>query len=192
MERRWSGDIQYRMVGYRQGHPVREECAEDPPVCDRQGRGEHRGVRLAPVHRRECTGAIAGGHVRWGAANKLKLEKVPVHVASDLTDAQIKAYRLMDNRSNEETDWDFDLLGPELADLKMSDFDLALTGFDPNEIDAFLLGPVDEHADDVPPVPLVPVSRLGDIWLCGPHRVICGDCTSPDVIARLQIGRAHV
>jgi len=130
-------------------------------------------------------GVIAVGHVRWGAAKKLKLEKVPVHVASDLTDAQIKAYRLMDNRSNEETDWDFDLLGPELADLKMSDFDLALTGFDPNEIDAFLLGPVDEHADDVPPVPLVPVSRLGDIWLCGPHRVICGDCTSPDVVARL-------
>ena len=130
-------------------------------------------------------GVIAVGHVRWGAAKKLKLEKVPVHVASDLTDAQIKAYRLMDNRSNEETDWDFDLLGPELADLKLSDFDLALTGFDPNEIDAFLLGPVDEHADDVPPVPLVPVSRLGDVWLCGPHRVICGDCTSPEVIARL-------
>jgi DNA modification methylase len=133
----------------------------------------------------DAKGVIAVGHVRWGAANKLKLEKVPVHVASDLTDAQIKAYRLMDNRSNEETDWDFDLLGPELADLKMSDFDLALTGFDPNEIDAFLLGPVDKHADDVPPVPLVPVSRLGDVWLCGPHRVICGDCTSPDVIARL-------
>jgi DNA modification methylase len=133
----------------------------------------------------DAKGVIAVGHVRWGAANKLKLEKVPVHVASDLTDAQIKAYRLMDNRSNEETDWDFDLLGPELADLKMSDFDLALTGFDPNEIDAFLLGPVDEHADDVPPVPLVPVSRLGDVWLCGPHRVICGDCTSPEVIARL-------
>jgi hypothetical protein len=133
----------------------------------------------------DAKGVIAVGHVRWGAANKLKLEKVPVHVASDLSDAQIKAYRLMDNRSNEETDWDFDLLGPELADLKMSDFDLALTGFDPNEIDAFLLGPVDEHADDVPPIPLVPVSRLGDVWLCGPHRVICGDCTSPDVVARL-------
>jgi DNA modification methylase len=133
----------------------------------------------------DAKGVIAVGHVRWGAAKKLKLGKVPVHVASDLTDDQIKAYRLMDNRSNEETDWDFDLLGPELADLKASDFDLALTGFDPNEIDNFLLGPVDERADDVPPVPLVPVSRLGDVWLCGPHRVICGDCTSPDVIARL-------
>jgi DNA modification methylase len=133
----------------------------------------------------DAKGVIAVGHVRWGAAKKLKLAQVPVHVASDLTDAQIKAYRLMDNRSNEETDWDFDLLCPELADLKMSDFDLSLTGFDPNEIDAFLLGPVDEHADDVPPVPLVPVSRLGDIWLCGPHRVICGDCTSPEVVARL-------
>ena len=65
----------------------------------------------------DAKGVIAVGHVRWGAANKLKLEKVPVHVASDLTDDQIKAYRLMDNRSNEETDWDFDLLGPELADL---------------------------------------------------------------------------
>jgi hypothetical protein len=54
----------------------------------------------------DAKGVIAVGHVRWGAAKKLKLEKVPVHVASDLTDAQIKAYRLMDNRSNEETDWD--------------------------------------------------------------------------------------
>ena len=133
----------------------------------------------------DAKGVIAVGHVRWGAAGKLKLEKFPVHVASYLIDAQIKAYRLMDNRSNEETDWDFDLLGPELADLKLSDFDLALTGFDPNEIDNFLLGPVDESADAVPPVPLVPVSRLGDVWLCGPHRVICGDCTRPDVIARL-------
>ena len=71
-------------------------------------------------------GVVVAGHVRLLGAQKLKLAQVPVHVASDLTDAQIKAYRLMDNRSNEETDWDFELLGPELADLKLSDVDPAL------------------------------------------------------------------
>jgi len=74
----------------------------------------------------DAKGVIAVGHVRWGAAKKLQLAQVPVHVASDLSDAQIKAYRLMDNRSNQETDWDFELLGPELADLKLSDVDPAL------------------------------------------------------------------
>jgi DNA modification methylase len=133
----------------------------------------------------DAKGVIAVGHVRLKAGQKLRCQKVPVHVATDLTDAQIKAYRLMDNRSNQETEWDFELIGPELAELQASDFDLALTGFDPNEIDNFLLAPLDDSADAVPPTPLVPVSRLGDVWLCGPHRVICGDCTSPEVVARL-------
>jgi DNA modification methylase len=133
----------------------------------------------------DAKGVIAVGHVRLKAGQKLRCQKVSVHVATDLTDAQIKAYRLMDNRSNQETEWDFELIGPELAELQASDFDLALTGFDPNEIDNFLLPPLDDSADAVPPLPLVPVSRLGDVWLCGPHRVICGDCTSQEVVARL-------
>src|ERR1051326_1701276 len=74
-------------------------------------------------------GVIVIGHVRYLAAQKLGHDQVPVHVAENLTPAQIKAYRLMDNRSHEETDWDKDLLSIELGELKDLDFDLDLTGF---------------------------------------------------------------
>ncbi len=73
-------------------------------------------------------GVIICGHTRLLAAKKLGLKQVPVHVADNLTPAQVKAYRLMDNRSHEETDWDLDLLGPELEELHGLDFDLELTG----------------------------------------------------------------
>src|SRR5579863_1576267 len=79
-------------------------------------------------------GVIICGHTRLLAAKKLGLREVPVHVADNLTPAQVKAYRLMDNRSHDETDWDLDLLGTELAELRLLDFDLELTGFDENEI----------------------------------------------------------
>jgi hypothetical protein len=92
----------------------------------------------------------------------------------------------MDNRSHEESDWDFDLLSTELADLKGLDFDLELTGFTPGEIDKFLLDPIDdERANAVPPVPENAVTVAGDLWLCGGHRVLCGDATSPEEVARL-------
>src|SRR6266436_3685689 len=76
---------------------------------------------------------IIVGHARLLAAQKLGLTQVPVHVADNLTPAQVKAYRLMDNRSHEETDWDLELLGPELEELRDLDFDLELTGFNPHE-----------------------------------------------------------
>ena len=128
---------------------------------------------------------IICGHTRLLAEKKLGLREVPVHVAENLTPAQVKAYRLMDNRSHEETDWDLDLLGPELEELKDLDFDLSLTGFDDREIDDFLAAPDDERADAVPPVPENPASRLGDVWLLGKHRLICGDCTQADAVAKL-------
>src|SRR5262249_5771771 len=90
-------------------------------------------------------GIIICGHTRLLAAKKLGLKQVPVHVAANLTPAQVKAYRLMDNRSHEEAEWDTDLLGPELEELRDLDFDLSLTGFDPNEIEDFLADP---EADD--------------------------------------------
>src|ERR1035438_5418869 len=86
-------------------------------------------------------GVIICGHTRWLAAKKLGLREVPVHVAENLTPAQVKAYRLMDNRSHDETSFDLELLGPELEDLKGMDFDLSLTGFDDFEIDALILSP---------------------------------------------------
>src|SRR5215472_17057672 len=81
---------------------------------------------------------IICGHTGLLAAKKLGLLEVPVHVADNLTPAQVKAYRLMDNRSHEETEWDLELLGPELEELRGLDFDLELTGFDQSEIDDFL------------------------------------------------------
>src|SRR5579862_1294213 len=110
-------------------------------------------------------GVIICGHTRWLAAKKQGLHEVPVHVAENLTPAQVKAYRLMDNRSHQETDWNLDLLGPELEDLKGLDFDLALTGFDERELEELLTDPdLLDKADLVPDVPDQPVSRMGDLW----------------------------
>jgi len=131
-------------------------------------------------------GVIICGHTRLLAAQKLGLKQVPVHVADNLTPAQVKAYRLMDNRSHEETDWDVDLLGPELEELRGLDFDLELTGFDQHEIDDFLADPeLDDRANVAPPVPDRPVTKPGDLWLCGKHRVICGDATVAADVFRL-------
>jgi hypothetical protein len=131
-------------------------------------------------------GVIICGHTRLLAAKKLGLKQVPVHVADNLTPAQVKAYRLMDNRSHEETDWDLELLGPELEELHALDFDLQLTGFDQHEIEDFLADPdVLDRAEIAPPVPADPVSKPGDLWLCGKHRILCGDATSSDAVARL-------
>jgi len=78
------------------------------------------------------------GHVRLLAAKQLGLEKVPVYVATGLTPGQIKAFRLMDNRSHQESGWDLELLGPEIAELQALDVEVALTGFDAAEIAQFL------------------------------------------------------
>ena len=104
------------------------------------------------------------------------------------TDAQVKAFRLMVNRSVGWAEWDLDALAFELGELKALDFDLSLTGFDPREIDSFTLTP-NAAEDDVPPIPEVPASRAGDLWLCGPHRVLCGDSTNADAVTRLLDGR---
>lgn len=134
-------------------------------------------------------GVIICGHTRLLAARKLGLQQVPVHVADNLTPAQVRAYRLMDNRSHEETDWDLELLGQELEELRGLDFDLELTGFDGREIDDLLLDDADDdRANAVPLVPEIPVSRAGDLWLCGPHRVLCGDSTQVDAVERLMGG----
>jgi len=135
-------------------------------------------------------GVIVAGHTRLLAARKLGLTMVPVHVAANLTPAQIKAYRLMDNRSHEEAEWDSELLPLELEDLKASDFDLELTGFDEHELSKLLasghVGLTDENA--VPAVPENPVSKLGDVWILGSHRLACGDCTDPAIVAKCLNG----
>jgi DNA modification methylase len=133
------------------------------------------------------------GHVRLRAAKKLGLAHVPVHVAANLTPAQVRAYRLMDNRSHEEVEWDIEMLGAELLELRDLDLDLVLTGFDGRELDALLRDlAVEEKADQAPPLPAVAVTQPGDLWLCGDrrnqHRVLCGDATHAEDVARLMNG----
>lgn len=134
-------------------------------------------------------GVIICGHTRLLAAKKLGLKQAPVHVARNLTPAQVKAYRLMDNRSHDESSFDDELLIPELEELRGLDFDLGLTGFEQHEIDRFLIDQdLEERANAAPPLPEVPVSRAGDLWLCGKHRVLCGDATNADAVTRLLAG----
>ena len=137
----------------------------------------------------EPTGVIVVGHVRRLAALQLGLIEAPVHVARDLTPTQLRAYRLMDNRSHEDAKWDAGILTLELQELKLEGLDLELTGFSGAERDRALLTG-NEHENDVPAVPVVPAARPGDVWLCGPHRIICGDCTHPDVVKRVLNGEA--
>jgi DNA modification methylase len=132
------------------------------------------------------------GHTRLEAAKALGLKTVPVHVAEGLSPAQAKAYRLMDNRSHENAEWDDELLRLEFGDLRLDDFDLALTGFVSEELDK-LLGAeqIDglTDADEAPPVPEQPVSKPGDLWILGDHRVLCGDSTVMTDVEKLMAGQ---
>ena len=130
-------------------------------------------------------GEVVDGHLRLKAAKKLGITEVPVILCDEWTPAQVKAFRLMVNRSVTWADWDEELLALELSDLKGLDFDLSLTGFDIKEIDDLLAIEDDEKANAAPPLPETAVSRVGDLWLCGSHRVLCGDATSGEVVARL-------
>jgi DNA modification methylase len=167
--------------------PYCAECAQDPRAGNRKGGGIDSGVRLEAAgggrsRRRDRLRAIHA----WLAARKLGLTKIPVHTADNLTPAQVRAYRLMDNRSHQETDWDFELLGSELLELRDLDMDLGLTGFDTREIDAMLVAAEEDGcADFAPELPTHAVTLPGDLWTCGRHHVLCGDATSQEDVARL-------
>ena len=135
-------------------------------------------------------GEIVDGHLRWKAAKKLKLAEVPVIRCDEWSEAQVKAFRLAVNRSASWAEWDLKVLTQELADLQELNFDLALTGFDQIEIERLLptLG-----GDDTQP-PLASAAQVvtvpGDLWVCGKHRVLCGDATSASDIVRLLASAA--
>jgi DNA modification methylase len=124
-------------------------------------------------------GVIVAGHGRVLAARKLGLSDVPVIVLAHLTPTQRRALMIADNRIAENAGWDEAMLSAELAALKDEDFDLGLLGFDESDIDRLLADANDESADlDVAPEPPAePISRPGDLWICGEHRVLCGDAT---------------
>jgi len=129
-------------------------------------------------------GEVIDGHLRLKAARKLGIAEIPVILCDEWTPAQVKAFRLMVNRSATWADWDEDLLAVELMDLQTSNYDLALTGFDTKEIDELTLSDAPEE-DAVPPVPMNPVGAIGDLWSCGSHRVVCGDATDSEAVSRL-------
>jgi DNA modification methylase len=135
-------------------------------------------------------GLIVDGHLRLAAAKSLGLATVPVALADDLSEAQVKAFRLLANRSATWAEWDTELLSLELLDLDGLNFDLQLTGFDTEEIN-FYTGTEADGAgpdpDDVPATPLHPVSVPGDVWILGGHRLVCGDSTDPAIV-KLALG----
>lgn len=135
---------------------------------------------------------ILAGHGRLAAAKELGLAAVPVVVLDHLTEAQRRAYVLADNKLALNAGWDEELLRLELTDLGKLDFDLSLIGFSDDEL-ADLLPEVEElppeeqgDPDDVPEPPADPITRPGDVWLLGKHRVMCGDSTSLDEVERLM------
>jgi DNA modification methylase len=134
---------------------------------------------------------IIAGHTRLQAAQKLGLAKIPTHIATGLTPAQVKAYRLADNRIAQEAEWDDALLALEISDLSELGFDLDLTGFDSAELDQ-LLSDLDDDGltdeDAVPEVPIDPITKAGDIWVLGDHKLICGDSTDADTLDKLMDG----
>src|ERR1017187_7114883 len=131
-------------------------------------------------------GEVVDGHLRLKAAIALHLEELPVILCDEWTPAQVKAFRLMVNRSATWADWDQELLAFELQELKAVEFDLNLTGFGLKEIDDLLVSPDDDEQGNVtPPLPQIPVTRAGDLWACGPHRVLCGDATSQEAVGQL-------
>jgi DNA modification methylase len=136
--------------------------------------------------------SVIAGHGRLMAARKLGMDKVPVVKLEHLTESQRKAYVLADNRIALNSGWDTSMLSLELQDLK-DDIDLSLLGFDPDELDA-LLNPIEEtegltDEDAVPDVPDEPKTKLGDIYILGNHRLMCGDSTSIDDVDKLMNGQ---
>lgn len=142
----------------------------------------------------EPSGEIIAGVARVEAARRAGFDELPVLVASNLSAADIKAYRIADNKLAEMSSWDRDVLKLEFEGILEFDntFDLQFTGFDTAEID-LVLNPIDasddESPDDEAPAPdAIPVSRVGDVWMLGEHRLVCGDALSGETFDVLMGG----
>lgn len=144
-----------------------------------------------PVLIDEHDGIIAG-HGRTIAARKLGMTEVPCIRLTHLSEAQRRAYIIADNKLALNAGWDEQMLALELKSLEEMDFDLALTGFEGDELDALLSGLDDEDSesndaiDEVPELPVEPITKPGDLWLLGKHRLLCGDSTSIDAVEILM------
>lgn len=127
------------------------------------------------------------GHTRLLASKKLGLTEVPVAIAN-LSEAQAKAYRIADNRLNEDSNWDLDLLNLEISDLIDQNFNIDTLGFDSAELDKILQNDNEYFTDEdeVPEAPEEPVAKIGDIYELGKHRLLCGDATDIETVKKLM------
>lgn len=134
-------------------------------------------------------GGILAGHGRVMAANLLGLPEVPTIALGHLTKAQQRALVIADNKIALNAGWDVEMLRVELEELKAEDFDLSITGFSDKELDELFEPQADDNdkdPDDAPPAPEIPHSVPGDVWVLGPHRIMCGDSCSIDAWDRLM------
>ena len=139
------------------------------------------------------TGSIIAGHGRTLAAQRLQMTEVPVMVAKGWSEAKKRAYVLADNKLALNAGWDNEMLALELGEIGDLGFDLDLTGFTAEEIAALMpeqIEPGLTDEDAVPEVPEQPVTVLGDVWVLGKHRLMCGDSTSIDAIQKLTESQA--
>lgn len=140
----------------------------------------------------DADGGIIAGHGRVLAARKLSLEEVPCIRLDYLTETQRKAYVIADNKLALNAGWDEQMLLLEIQELEAAEFDLTLLGFTPDELTALTpeeIAPGLTDEDAVPEVQAEPISKLGDVWLLGKHRVMCGDSTSIDAVETLMDGQ---
>lgn len=135
-------------------------------------------------------GGVIAGHGRLLAARQLGMLNVPVIVAEGWSEAKTRAYVLADNQLALQAGWDSELLALELGELGELGFDLDLTGFGSDEIAALTPGGTEglTDPDEVPEPPAEPITKAGDLWLLGEHRVLCGDSTKAEDVARLMGG----
>lgn len=140
-------------------------------------------------------GVIVVGHTRWLAAGQLAWKTAPVHVADKLTPAQVKAYRLADNRTNEETSWNLELLAPELQSIAAMKFDLKATGFEIGELNKLMPVTAEEpeaQMDRAEELQGKWKVERGQVWLIGEHRLMCGDSRVTEEVDRLLRQKVHV
>ena len=137
---------------------------------------------------------IIAGHGRVLAARKLGMDKVPTVELSHLTETQRKAYIIADNKLALNADWDMEMLSLEMGGLDQEGFDLSLIGFNEDELANIFVETTEglTDTDEVPEVPDDPITKTGDVWALGKHKIACGDCTDPNVWERLDIGKGFV
>jgi DNA modification methylase len=138
----------------------------------------------------DADNGIIAGHGRVMAAQKLGLAKVPCIRLAHLTDTQKRAYIIADNKLALNAGWDEEMLALELGELANLDFDMDLIGFSEDELASLLAETTEGETDpdDVPEPPADPVTVLGDVWILGKHRIVCGDCTDQGTVDKALNG----